>query len=59
MTVSSTGNKFAMLEMKMIIAHTLRRFSIRSVPKPDQFAMDFKTTFKPKGGVLVELTPRS
>jgi len=42
----------------MVIAHTLRHFSVASIPKPDQFAMEFAITSKPKDGVHLELTPR-
>jgi cytochrome P450 len=53
-----TGQKFAMLEMKVIVADILRNFNIRSSSGMDNVVEVFDLTLQSKGGYRVSLTER-
>jgi cytochrome P450 len=53
-----TGQKFAMLEMKVIVADILRNFNIRSSTGMDNVVEVFDLSLQSKGGYRVSLTER-
>jgi cytochrome P450 len=53
-----TGQKFAMLEMKVIVADILRNFNIRSSSGMDNVVEVFDLSLQSKGGYRVSLTER-
>jgi len=55
---SITGHKFAILELKMVTAHILRRFNIKSVQSPSEIDVEFIGAIRPRQGILIYLEPR-
>lgn len=53
-----TGQKFAQLEEKIILAAILRRFKVTSVEKPDTISYYFALILRPSNGVHLYFTPR-
>ncbi|XP_014679269.1 PREDICTED: cytochrome P450 4V2-like [Priapulus caudatus] len=52
------GQKFAMMELKVVLASLLRRFTIRSTRAREDMRPFAEITLKPKDGIVVVLTRR-
>ncbi|XP_069680223.1 cytochrome P450 4C1-like isoform X2 [Periplaneta americana] len=55
---SCIGQKFAMLEMKVMVSSVLRHYEIRSVDKVEDLVLLFEVILKPKNGFRISITPR-
>ncbi|KAI6220871.1 hypothetical protein M3Y99_01583200 [Aphelenchoides fujianensis] len=53
------GQRFAMMEEKIMIVGLIRAFHIESVRRRDEQACRTELILRPKGGVAVRLTPRT
>ncbi|KAJ8924674.1 hypothetical protein NQ315_000825 [Exocentrus adspersus] len=52
------GYKFALLEIKTILAGVLRRFQINLVPGHEDLEFSYRTTLRAKGGIWLRLNAR-
>ncbi|XP_069680219.1 cytochrome P450 4C1-like isoform X1 [Periplaneta americana] len=52
------GQKFAMLELKMVLSSILRYYEIRSIDKMEDLVMVLEIVLKPKNGFRISITPR-
>ncbi|CAN7996064.1 unnamed protein product [Ixodes hexagonus] len=52
------GQKFAMMEIKIILAHILRTFWLRSPHHPDTLMISFELVLKAAGGLKVSFSKR-
>lgn len=52
------GQKFAMLEEKIILANILRNFEIKSIKTTDELQCQLELITKPANGIPVKLTSR-
>ncbi|XP_055940168.1 cytochrome P450 4c3-like isoform X1 [Argiope bruennichi] len=55
---SCIGQKFAMLEEKVMIANVLRNFRVRSVDQRDKLHLSAEMVLRSRNGIRLELTPR-
>jgi len=54
------GNKFALLEMKILLTKMVKRFQISSPTPPDQLELRFEMIIKPGNpNIIMEFTPRT
>lgn len=53
------GQRFAMMEEKVMVSAVLRRFNIQSLQTPDEVLPLSELILRPSGGIQVKLTPRS
>ena len=53
-----TGQKFAMMEEKIILASVLRRFHIKSLDKPGDISILTELILRPRDGIRLHLTPK-
>ncbi|KAK8724371.1 hypothetical protein OTU49_011359, partial [Cherax quadricarinatus] len=53
------GQKFAMLEIKIVLSNILRKFRVQSVVPRDQLKIVAETVLRPVGGNIVKLFPRA
>ena len=53
------GQRFAMMEEKVMIANILRKFEIKALKPTKEIVQLPELILKPKGGVLLSLKPRS
>lgn len=53
------GQKFAILEEKMVISTVLRNFRVESVQKPEEVVLMAELILRPEKGLLVKLFPRN
>lgn len=56
--VLSTGQKFAILEEKIVISTVLRQFRIETVDKLEDINLMNEIILRPEAGVRVKLYPR-
>lgn len=54
----SSGNKFAMLEMKSMISAILRRCRLESIPGKEEVRPKFRMTIRAQGGLWVKVVAR-
>lgn len=52
------GNKFAMMEEKVILATLLRRFSVKSFDEPEDLVFTFEIILRSQTPLRMEFTPR-
>ncbi|KAF2345273.1 Cytochrome P450 [Trinorchestia longiramus] len=52
------GQKFALMEEKVVLATILRRFRLRSVDDPQQMGVMGELILRPKRGIRVQMWPR-
>ncbi|XP_071538556.1 cytochrome P450 4C1-like [Panulirus ornatus] len=52
------GQKFAMMEMKIVTSSILRRFKVESVKSPKDLELNGELILRSKGGNILKLTPR-
>ncbi|XP_069681253.1 cytochrome P450 4C1-like [Periplaneta americana] len=52
------GQKFAMLEVKMVLSSILRRYEVRSADKSEDLVLLLEIIFRSKNGFRITLTPR-
>ncbi|ODM96682.1 Cytochrome P450 4C1 [Orchesella cincta] len=52
------GQKFAMMEEKIIIANMLRNFEIKSIKSPKDMVIQSELTIRSPDGIKIQLTPR-
>ncbi|XP_069680217.1 cytochrome P450 4C1-like [Periplaneta americana] len=52
------GQKFAMLEMKMVLSSVLRHYEVRSVDKVEDLVLLLEMVIKSKNGYRISITPR-
>ncbi|KAA0189572.1 Cytochrome P450 CYP4 [Hyalella azteca] len=57
--VSYAGQKFALMEEKVILASVLRRFTIKSLHRPHELRMMGEIILRPKRGVMLKMWPRN
>jgi hypothetical protein len=55
---NGTGQRFAIMEEKTILAMILRKYTIRSIHRRDQVRPTAEIILRPKCGVWLILTPR-
>uniref|UniRef100_A0A4D5R9T3 Cytochrome P450 4c3 n=1 Tax=Scolopendra viridis TaxID=118503 RepID=A0A4D5R9T3_SCOVI len=53
------GQKFALIEEKIILSHLIRSYEITSVEPRDQMKMLIEMVLRPKSGILLRLKPRT
>uniref|UniRef100_T1J573 Cytochrome P450 n=1 Tax=Strigamia maritima TaxID=126957 RepID=T1J573_STRMM len=53
------GQKFAMLQLKVILSRVLRSFTIESLDPQDKIKFTIEIVIKPKHGINVHLVPRN
>lgn len=53
------GQRFAMMEMKVVLAYMLRTFKITSVTKREGIKVFFSPILRPMNGTCVKLSVRS
>lgn len=53
------GQKYASMEVKIIVATLLRRFYLKAVDRRDQLMLTCELVLRPVNGLRVEFTPRS
>ncbi|XP_069680211.1 cytochrome P450 4C1-like [Periplaneta americana] len=53
------GQKFAMLEVKMVLSSILRRYEVRSADKSEDLVLLMEVVFRSKNGFRITLSPRS
>ncbi len=51
-----SGQRFAMMEEKVIVANIVRNFVIKSVKKPEDMVLTGQLTLQSMDGIQVELT---
>ena len=54
----STGQKFAMLEEKVILSTIFRHFSVKSMQEREDLNPMAELILRPEKGIIVQLTPR-
>ena len=52
------GQKFALMEEKVMLASILRKFKITAMQKRDELEEDFEIILRSKNGIIVNLEPR-
>ena len=52
------GQRFAMMEMKVIIANVLRKFKVEALRPTNEIEKLGELVLKPKGGIPIKITPR-
>ncbi|KXJ16750.1 Cytochrome P450 4c3 [Exaiptasia diaphana] len=52
------GQKFAILEEKMVLAYVLRHFNVKSEHSPDDMKVCAEIVTRPKDSIMMSLTPR-
>ena len=52
------GQKFAMLEMKVILSTIFRHYSVKSLQTREELKPVMELILRPENGIIVELTPR-
>ena len=57
--VRLAGQRFALLEMKVVLAFVLRRFKIEATQTFDELHLMGQLITRPKDGMIVKLTGRS
>ena len=53
-----TGQKFAMLEEKVILSTIFRNFTVQSLQSRDELNPTLELILRPGNGIIVKLTPR-
>lgn len=53
-----TGQKFAMMEEKVILANIFRNFHLKAKDKRDEIVLLNEVVLRPRDGIRVHLTPR-
>ena len=54
----STGQKFAMLEEKVILSSIFRNFTVKSMQEREDLNPVAELILRPEKGIVVQLTPR-
>lgn len=52
------GQKYALLLIKVFLAHFLRRYKVETNKRPGSYILVAETTLKRKEGYLISLNPR-
>lgn len=52
------GYKFAMIEIKTVIANVLRKFTLHTVPGREKIVPSFRITLRAQGGLWIRFEPR-
>lgn len=52
------GNKFAVIEMKTLVANILRKYHLSPVPGKEKLDMRYRITLRASGGIWATFTPR-
>ncbi|CAG7722152.1 unnamed protein product, partial [Allacma fusca] len=52
------GQKFAMMEEKIVLANIFRNFKVESVQKPEDVTVMMEVVTRPKDGLKVRIIPR-
>jgi cytochrome P450 family 4 len=55
----SSGQKFALLEEKAVIASVLRKYQVEAVDRRENLTLLGELILRPKGGLKVKMFPRS
>ena len=53
-----TGQKFAMMEEKVILASIFRKFQVTALDKPEDLTLLSELILRPRDGIRLRLTPR-
>ena len=59
MVLCITGQKFAMIEEKVVLATVLRHFGVESLDKREKMILLGELVLRPKDGVNVRLIPKN
>lgn len=54
-----TGQKFALIEQKVVLSTILRNFSIKSMDKREDLVLVYELVLKSANGINLQLTPRT
>lgn len=54
-----TGQKFAMMEEKIILASVLRHFHVRALDEPEDIVLLSELILRPRDGIRVQLTRKT
>ena len=54
-----TGQKFAMLEEKVVVSTIFRNFNVKSLQESDDLNPVAELILRPENGIIVALTPRN
>jgi hypothetical protein len=54
----STGQRFAVLEEKVVLSSVLRKYKLESVDKRENIEVMFELILRPKHGLRIKITPR-
>lgn len=52
------GQKYALLLVKVTLAHLLRRYKVETTRRPPDYVLVAETTLKRKEGYMISLKPR-
>ena len=58
MDILFLGQKFALLEEKVVLAQLIRKFRIESIDKRDDIVLMTEVILRPRDGLRVRLHPR-
>lgn len=53
-----SGQKFAILEEKMVISHVLRSYKLESIDRREDLTILGELVLRPKNGLKIKITPR-
>ena len=54
-----SGQKFAMLEMKVILSSIFRHYTVKSLQSREELKPVMELILRPENGIIIELTPRN
>lgn len=58
MIIFLTGQKFALMEEKVILSYILRNFHVEAVDKREELILLFELILRPRDGIRLRLTPK-
>lgn len=53
------GQKFALMEEKVILSYIFRHFHVKALDKREELVLLGELILRPKGGIRLHLTPKS
>jgi cytochrome P450 len=53
-----TGQKFAMLEEKVVLSSVLRKLRLQSIDKREDIPLLSQLTLRPQNGIRIKISPR-
>lgn len=56
--LSITGQRFAMMEQKVVLAHVVMNYEIKSLVPRDQLQLTAEMVLRSHNGIVLQITPR-